>query len=44
MNKQFARAHMKKSRLRNGFLKSRSEVNRINLIKQRNYCVSFKKN
>ena len=29
------------SRLRNWFLKSRFEVNRINYIKQHNYCVSF---
>ena len=38
MDKQFARAHIKKSRLH---LKNRSEVNRINFIKQRNYCVSL---
>ena len=41
MNKPLARAHMKRSRLRNRFLKNRSQVNRINYIKQRNYCVSL---
>ena len=41
MNKPLARAHIKRSRLRNRFLKNRSEVNRINFIKQRNYCVSL---
>ena len=41
MNKPLARADMKKSRLRNQFLKNRSKVNRINFIKQRNYCVSL---
>ena len=43
MNKPLARAHMKRSCLRNRFLKNRSEVNRINFIKQRNYCVSLLK-
>ena len=38
MNKPLARAHMKRSRLRNRLLKYRSEVN---FIKQRNYCVSL---
>ena len=38
MNKPLARAHMKRSRLRNRLLKYRSEVH---FIKQRNYCVSL---
>ena len=38
--KPLARAHMKRSCLRNWFLKNRSEVNRINYINQGNYCVS----
>ena len=41
MNKPLARAPMKRSRLRNRFLKSKSEVNKINFFKQRNYCVSL---
>ena len=41
MNKPLIRAHMKRSCLRNRFLKNKSEVNRINVIKQRNYCVSL---
>ena len=41
MNKPLARVHMKKNRLRNQFLKSKSEVNIIKYIKQRNYCVSL---
>ena len=36
-----ARAHMKRNRLRNRFWKSRSKVNRINYIKQRNYRVNL---
>ena len=40
MNKPLARAHMKKKiDCENRFLKNRSEVNRINFIKQRKYCV-----
>ena len=34
-------AHMERIRLQNRFLKNRSEVNRIDYIKRRNYCVSF---
>ena len=41
INKPLARAHMKRSGLRNWFLKNRSEVNRINFIKQDNYCTSL---
>ena len=43
MNKPLSWAHMKRSRLRNRFLKNRSEINRINYIKQRNYSVSLLK-
>ena len=39
MNKPLARAHMKSQR--NRFLKSRSEVSRINYSKHRNYFVSL---
>ena len=41
MNKLLSRAYMKRGGLQNGFLKNRSEVNRINFIRQRNYCVSL---
>ena len=41
MNELLARAHMKRTRLLNQFLKNKSEVNRINFIKQRNFCVSL---
>ena len=41
MNKPLARAHMKRTRLRSRFLKNRSEVKRINFIKQRHYCEVF---
>ena len=45
LNKPLPRVHMKRTRLRNRFLKNRSEVNRINFIKQRNYYIkSFEKN
>ena len=43
MNKPLAQAHMKRNCLRNRFLKNRSEVNRTNYIKQRNYCVSLQR-
>ena len=39
MNKSPCRAHMKRIRLRNCYLKKRSEQNRLSYIKQRNYCV-----
>ena len=32
---------MKRSRLRNKFLKSKSEADKKNYVKQRNYCVSL---
>ena len=41
MNKLLSRAYMKRGGLQNGFLKNRSEVNRINFIRQRNNCVSL---
>ena len=41
MNKLLSRAYMTRGGLQNGFLKNRSEVNRINFIRQRNYCVSL---
>ena len=41
MNKPLARAYMKRSRLQNRFSKNRSEVNRIDYIKQRKYGVSL---
>ena len=39
MNKSLCRAHMKRTRLRNCYLKKRSEQNRLSFVKQRNYCV-----
>ena len=45
VNKSLTHAHMKKTHLQNQSLKSKCKVNRINLIKQRNYCLSrLKKN
>ena len=44
MNKSLCRAHMKRTRLRNCFLKKHSEQNRLSYVKQRNYCFSFKEN
>ena len=41
MNKLLNRAHMKRTRLRNCYLKKRSEQNRLSYVKQRNYCVSL---
>ena len=42
MNKLLSRAHMKRTRLRNCYLKKRSEQNRLPYVKQRrNYCVSL---
>ena len=40
-NELLARTHMKRTRLLNQFLKNKSEVNRINFVKQRNFCVSL---
>ena len=39
MNKPLTRAHMKKNKLRNLFLKNKTS--RIAYIKQRNYCASL---
>ena len=41
MNKSLTSAHMKRSRLRNLYLKDKTETSRIAYIKQRNYCVSL---
>ena len=41
MNKSLCRAHMKRTRLRNCYLKKRSEQNRLSCVKQRYYCVSL---
>ena len=41
VNKLLSRAHMKRTRLRNCYLKKRSEQNRLSYVKQRNYCVSL---
>ena len=41
MNKSLKRAHMKKSRLRNIYVKNKTDTNRIAYMKQRNYCVSL---
>ena len=40
MNKSLSRAHMKRTRLSNCYLKKRFEQNRLSYVKQRNYCVS----
>ena len=41
MNKSSTSVHMKRSRLRNLYLKDKTETSRIAYIKQRNYCVSL---
>ena len=41
MNKSLTSAHMKRSRLRNLYLKDKTETSRIAYIKQRNCCVSL---
>ena len=41
MNKSSTSAHMKRSRLRNLYLKDKTETSRIAYIKQRNYCESL---
>ena len=41
MNKDLSKAIMKRSRLRNLYIKNRNEENRNNYIKQRNYCVNL---
>ena len=41
MNKILDNAHRKQTRLRNTFLKNRTEPNRVSYNKQRNFCVSL---
>ena len=40
-NKSLRKAQMKRSRLRNIYVKNKTDTNRIVYIKQRNYCVSL---
>ena len=39
MNKLLSRAHINRTRLRNRYLKKRSEQNKLFHVEQRNYCV-----
>ena len=41
MNKSLSRAHMKRTRIRNCYLKNRFGQNRLSYVKQLNYCVSY---
>ena len=41
MNKKLSKAIMQRSKLRNLFLKKRTEENRNNYVKQRNLCVTL---
>ena len=41
MDKELSQAIMKRSKLRNDYLKQRSEENRLAYKKQRNFCVTF---
>ena len=41
MNRTLSKEIMKRSALRNKFLKSKSEADKKNYVKQRNYCVSL---
>ena len=41
MNKFLKKAHMKRSRLRDIYVKNKTDTNRIVCIKQRDYCVSL---
>ena len=43
VNKSLKKAHMKRSRLRNMYVKNKTGTNSIAYIKQRNYCVSLLK-
>ena len=43
MTKQLSKEVMKRSRLRNNFLRNRTEENKILYNRQKNYCVSFAK-
>ena len=40
MNKNLVNAHRKRTRLRNKFLKNRTESNRVSHNKQQNFCVT----
>ena len=41
MNKTLSKAIMLRTKLRNKFLKTRSNGNKTNYVKQQNYCVSL---
>ena len=41
MNKNLVNAHRKRTRLRNKFLKNRTESNRVSHNKQQNFCVTL---
>ena len=41
MNKTLSKAIMLRAKLRNKFLKNRSNENKTNYVKQRNHCVSL---
>ena len=41
MNKSLKKTHMERSRLRNIYVKNKTDTDRIAYIKQRNYCVSL---
>ena len=43
LQKQLSKEIMKRARLRNNFLRNRTEENKILYNRQRNYCVSFAK-
>ena len=40
MNREISKEIMDRSRLRNKFLKTKSEADKKNYVKQRNYCFS----
>ena len=44
LNKDLSKALMTRTKLRNIFLQNKSEENKIRYTKQRNFCLSFKKN
>ena len=41
MDKQLNQAMMVRSKLRNKFLKLKTEENRLTYVKQRNYCIKL---
>ena len=41
MNKKLSKVIMHRTRLRNNFLRNRSDENKRNYAKQRNYCISL---